>query len=92
MISAGIKEFKNKLSHYLTFVKKGEDVLITDRGKVVARVIKENSTETTLRQSLQTLIMKGLIIFPNRQLNNDIPDPMVVPGKPISEMVKEDRR
>ena len=41
MITAGIREFKNKLSHYLSYVKKGEDVLITERGKVIARVIHE---------------------------------------------------
>ena len=92
MITAGIREFKNKLSHYLSYVKKGEDVLITERGKVIARVIHENSQKTSLRKELQPLIMNGSIIFPVQELNKDIPDPVAVPGKPISEIVIEDRR
>ena len=41
MISASIRELKNNLSRYLSFVKKGEDVLITDRGRAIARRLLE---------------------------------------------------
>lgn len=92
MRTAGIKDFKNKLSHYLSFVKKGEDVLITKRGKVIARIIQEDSQKASLRQVFHPLIMKGLISFPSQELNKHIHDPIEVPGKPISEMVIEDRR
>lgn len=92
MITAGIKDFKNKLSQYLSFVKKGEDVLITERGKVIARIIQEDPKKISLRKALHPLIMKGLIVFPSQELNKDIHDPMEVPGKPISEMAIEDRR
>lgn len=92
MITAGIKDVKNKLSHYLSFVKNGEDVLITERGKVVARITQEDAKKRALRQALHPLIMKGLITFPSQRLNKDIPDPIEVPGKPISEMAIEDRR
>jgi len=92
MLTAGIKEFKNKLSHYLSFVKNGEDVLISERGKVIARVVKEEPQNISLRQALHPLIMRGLITFPAKELNRDIPDPIEVPGKPVSEMVIEGRR
>jgi len=92
MQTAGIKEFKNKLSRYLSFVKNGEDVLISERGKVIARVIKEEPQKTSLRQVLHPLIMRGLVTFPIKELNKDIPDPIEVPGKPVSEMVIEGRR
>ena len=92
MLTAGIKEFKNRVSHYLSFVKKGEDVLISERGKVIARVIKEEPHTTSLRQVLNPLIMKGLVTFPKKELNKDFPEPIEVPGKPVSEMVIEDRR
>ncbi|MBW2079299.1 MAG: type II toxin-antitoxin system Phd/YefM family antitoxin [Deltaproteobacteria bacterium] len=42
MISAGIKEVKNNLSRLLARVKAGEEVLITERGRPVARIVKEN--------------------------------------------------
>ena len=48
MISAGIKDLKNQLSRYLTYVKRGEDVVITERGKVIARIVQENSLKTSL--------------------------------------------
>ncbi len=92
MLTAGIKEFKNKLSHYLSFVKNGEDVLISERGKVIARVVKEEPQNISLRHALHPLIMRGLITFPTKELNRDIPEPIKVPGKPVSEMVIEDRR
>ena len=36
MRTVAIRELENKLSHYLRLVKGGEEVLITDRGKVIA--------------------------------------------------------
>jgi len=37
--SAGIAELKAKLSEYLSRVRAGEEVLVTDRGRPVARLI-----------------------------------------------------
>ncbi len=39
MQSAGIAELKAKLSEYLSRVKAGEEVLVTDRGRPVARLV-----------------------------------------------------
>jgi prevent-host-death family protein len=46
MISAGIKELKNNLSRYLSQVKNGEDILITERGKAIARILPVLSGKT----------------------------------------------
>lgn len=92
MITAGIKDVKNKLSHYLSLIKGGEDVLITERGKVIARIICEKPPKNSLRQALHPLIMNGLISFPANKLNKEFPDPVKIPGKPVSEMAVEDRR
>jgi len=37
--SAGIAELKAKLSEYLLRVKAGEEVLVTDRGRPIARLV-----------------------------------------------------
>lgn len=42
MLTAGVKDLKNKLSHYLSRVKRGEEVIVTERGKVIARILREN--------------------------------------------------
>lgn len=36
MITVGIKELKNRLSHYLREIKKGEKIAITEREKIIA--------------------------------------------------------
>lgn len=38
MHAVGIRELKNRLSHYVRLVKAGESVLVTDRGEVVAEL------------------------------------------------------
>ena len=39
MKSVGLRELKNRLSEYVRYVRSGEDVLITDRGEIVAELI-----------------------------------------------------
>lgn len=38
MTTVGVRELKNRLSHYLRLVRSGEHVLVTDRGEVVAEL------------------------------------------------------
>ncbi len=38
MRAVGIRELKNRLSHYVRLVEAGESVLVTDRGAVVAEL------------------------------------------------------
>jgi len=42
MITVNIATLKNQLSHYLTFVRRGEEVLIKDRKKSIAKIIPQN--------------------------------------------------
>jgi len=92
MLSTGVKDLKNNLSKYLSLVKKGEDLLITERGRVIARIVQENPKKTSLLENLKPLLTKGLVTLPRRRLDKDIPPPVELPGKPISEMVLEARR
>ena len=92
MISAGIKELKNNLSRYLALVKRGEDIMITDRGKAVARIIQEGPKNKSIREALSPLIVKGLITLPSQGIDNEITALVEVPDKPVSEMAIEDRR
>lgn len=38
MKSVGVRELKNRLSEYLRLVRSGEEILVTDRGEVVAEL------------------------------------------------------
>ncbi len=92
MLTTGVKDLKNRLSQYLSSVKGGEEVIITEHGKVIARILNENPRKTSLRKALHPLIMQGLITFPTDQIDKDVPPPIEIPGKPVSEMAIEDRR
>jgi antitoxin (DNA-binding transcriptional repressor) of toxin-antitoxin stability system len=92
MISTGIKDVKNNLSRLLAQVKAGEEILITERGRPVARIVRENQGDKSIREALGYLIQKGLITMPSRGILKDHISTIEVPGKPISEMVIEGRR
>jgi len=92
MVSAGVRELKNNLSKYLAHVKRGEVVLVTERGKTIARLVKEPSSERSLGEILEPLIAKGLVRIPRRPRRKRIPRAVELPGKPLSDMVIEDRR
>jgi len=92
MISAGIKEVKNNLSRFLARVKAGEEVLITERGRPVARIVKENHGDKSIRAALGPLVQKGLITLPSGSILKDRISTVSVPGKHVSEMVIEARR
>ena len=92
MISAGIKEVKNNLSRLLAKVKAGEEVVITDRGKAVARIVKEDQGKRSIRETLGPLVQQGLITLPSRNIVKEEVSAIKVRGRPVSEMVIEDRR
>jgi prevent-host-death family protein len=50
---AGVRDLKNKLSHYLREVKKDRSIVITERGKIVATLVPRKSTQTS--RSLKNL-------------------------------------
>ena len=47
MIKVGIRELKNRLSEHLRIVRGGEEILITDRGEVVAEMRQATSVPGT---------------------------------------------
>ncbi|MEK7280588.1 MAG: type II toxin-antitoxin system prevent-host-death family antitoxin [Nitrospirota bacterium] len=61
MKTAAISELKASLSEYLSKVKAGEEVLVTDRGKPVAKIIPIKREEIELPSHLIDLERAGLI-------------------------------
>ena len=92
MISAGIKHVKNNLSRLLAQVKSGEEILITERGRPIARIVKENQGDKSIRAALGPLVQKGLIVLPSRRILKDRISVVEAAGNAISHMVIEDRR
>ena len=61
MMKASIAEAKARLSFLIAHVKSGEEVVLTDRGRPVARL---TSIETTLDDATLEMVKLGLIRLP----------------------------
>lgn len=83
----GIRELKNNLSRYLTDVKRGEEIVVTDRGNPIARLIAAD--EETDR--LAALVSSGAIT-PPRSAGRRLPKRRVTAKGSVSTLVAEQRR
>ncbi len=59
-MKAGVAQLKADLSRYLERVKGGQEVLVTDRGRPVARLVPVGETETGTRR--ERLVKAGLLV------------------------------
>lgn len=84
----GVRQLKNGLSAYLRRVNEGRTIVVTDRGRAVARLVPPD-----LPEGLQRLIRQGRV-RPARG-GGRLPRP-VLPYKPgsklLSDIVIEDRK
>ena len=63
MRRVSISELKAKLSHYLDLVRAGEEVIVTDRGRPIAR-LAGLADDAALDQRMRQLIRLGRIRAP----------------------------
>ncbi len=93
MVTVGIRELKNNLSHYMGKVRNGTLIIITDRGEPVARLIKESKKKSgSLKEKLAFLENMGLIKLPEARLRKRFSRQIITRGKKASDMVLEGRR
>ncbi len=92
MKKVGCREFKNRMGRYLKLVGRGESLLITDRGKVVAQLgpaeLRQDGPLSTM-DVLRKLEAEGHLRLGARPFRKIKPVP--TRGKPASQMVIEDR-
>jgi prevent-host-death family protein len=90
--TVGVKELKNRLSHYLDRTKQGEEVVITDRGRPVAvlQPLRPDTTANGLDVRLARLAAAGWLNLPSGRRLERI-RPVRVCGKPVSQTILEDR-
>lgn len=63
MKTVGVRELKNRLSEYLRQVRRGEGVLVTDRGEVVAELTSpgQGTGDASVPAGLLLLARRGLL-------------------------------
>ncbi len=84
--NVGVRELRDKLSRYVDHVAEGNEISITVRGKVVARMIA-----AAPREPFAELRRRGLLREPTRPFQGfEAPDePLVKAGDRISDLVRD---
>lgn len=88
MKTAAVTDLRNRLSHYLRLVARGETVTVLDRGKPVAQITPpgEGSDE------IQRLAQAGLARMPTRKPARDLwTRKLPKSAVPVSQALQEDR-
>ena len=89
MITVDIRELKNNLSYYLRGVKKGKTVTVTERGQFVAVLMPvETPADASLARKLSR---KGFGTWKGGKPRGGSRS-VVIKGKPVSQIVVDERR
>lgn len=92
MKTVGSRELKNRLGRYLKLVGKGETLIVTDRGKPVARIVPTDSTggeDRSVDEVLKQMESEGHLRLGTRPFKRF--KPVRLKGKPLSKIILEDR-
>jgi prevent-host-death family protein len=85
MTEVGVRELRNNLSRYLDRIQRGEEVVVTDRGRAIARVLPvtgERTIDRLIREGKVTPAVRGERAVPKR----------VKAKGTVSDLVAEQRR
>lgn|SRR5487761_2087713 len=85
-MEVGIRELKNHLSQYLAVISEGGEVVVTDRGRAVARI-----TAIETERTIDRLIASG-VVTPARLAKRRVSSSRIRARKPVSPLVLEQRR
>src|SRR3954471_14053256 len=84
-VEVGVRELRNNFSRYLDRVRDGEELVVTDRGRAIARMLPVETERV-----LDRLIAEGVVTRakqPKRQANK----PLKIKGT-VSDLVADQRR
>jgi len=93
MKRASVSQLKTSLSAYLLGVKNGEEVLVTERGRPIARLVPAVGAEPA-SDRMARLIRAGILRAPSRKLPSEIwkPSPVQDPEGRVLRGFLEERR
>lgn len=85
-VEAGVRELRDHLSRYLELVRGGDEVIVTDHGKAVARLVPLDQP-----RPLDRLISEGLVT-PGRSPKQARTGRGIDTGGTVSDLVADQRR
>ncbi len=90
--AVGIRELKDRLSSYLRLVRQGEEILITDRGEVIAELKQPSPRVGLAYPALLEMVRQGRarMGLPNSAYSYRVPD-SVAPEGTAARLLDEER-
>lgn len=85
-MEVGIRQLRADLSRFVKRVRSGEQIVVTDRGKPVARLVPVEGERT-----IDRLIREGLVTPAPNPWRGPLPKPIEGAG-PLSDLVRDERR
>ena len=89
-ISVGIREAKINLSKLLKSVQKGGEIIITDRGKPVGKIIPVSAVSLPLTDRVNEMERQGWI-EPRNKKGRELHPPILLPDELAQKYLKKDR-
>jgi prevent-host-death family protein len=80
-MEVSIKELRADLSRFIKRVREGEEIVVTDRGKAVARIVPLDG-----QRKIDRLIAAG-VVKPAKRRTNWLPEPIKAEGT-ISDLIE----
>ena len=89
--SLGIRDIKTNLSKVLKKVKEGQEIIITDRGKPIGRIIAFSPRKSPLEDRIRILEDQGLLDLPPNKAWKRLPPPLPAPTGLVQRYLQDDR-
>ena len=87
----GIREAKAHLSRYLKMVRNGAEIVITDRGKPIGKIIPIETDELPLADRIKRLEDQGVIARQAGEPPGKIPPAIPLTSHIAQKILQEDR-
>ena len=93
MQMVGVKELKNKLTHYLKLTRGGDRIIVTDRGSpfAILHSLDHIEEDAGKEERLAALSKRGMIRLPAKQGKMRRFKSIQVNGRSASEIIIENR-
>jgi prevent-host-death family protein len=88
-ISVGIRQAKINLSKLIKGVREGREIIITDRGKPVAKIIPVLTASLPLAERISEMERQGWI-EPRKKKSRELYPPILLPEELAQEFLKEE--
>ncbi len=88
----GIRDAKIHLSKFLKIVQQGNEVILTDRGRPVGKIVPIQAKELPISARLKKLEDKGLLEVLPGNFKKKVPSPIPVHDNIAQSFLKEDRK